>query len=187
VHTKCTAYKDKRQNIANNEKTQSDFYSKSGAGLSFTTSSSGSTSGGGSWAGSGWSHPTVTGPSASTYGQPFFPGTWPTPTTRRTARPSQGPGEGLERFSRLLGSFRAPNRTDERRDHRPATTQSLRTTRIPSSRSPPYPIKQRRSEGEGEAGGTKTEVVAEEQKARAGEWGGVVQLTVPLTPAFSSV
>jgi hypothetical protein len=85
-HTKCTAYKDKRRNASSNgssviadltfsaarhEKTRSDFYSNSSAGSSFTTSSCGSTGGGGSWDGSGRSHPTVTCPSASTYGQPF--------------------------------------------------------------------------------------------------------------------
>jgi hypothetical protein len=101
MHTKCTAYKDKRRNPSNNgssvildltfsaaryEKTRSDFYSKSGADASFTTSPSGSTSGGSSWAGFGWSHPTVTGPTASTYGHPFFRTRSLTPTTRRTER-----------------------------------------------------------------------------------------------------
>jgi hypothetical protein len=68
MHPKCTAYKDKRRNATSNdsltiadltysapkhEKTRSDFYSKSGAGSSHTTSSGGSTSGGGSPSGSG--------------------------------------------------------------------------------------------------------------------------------------
>jgi hypothetical protein len=92
MHTKCTAYKDKRRNASNNgssviadlmfsgakhEKARSDFYSRSGAGSSFSTSSSGSISGGGSWAGSGWRHPTVTVPAALTYGQSFFPSVFP--------------------------------------------------------------------------------------------------------------
>jgi hypothetical protein len=91
MRTKCTAYKDRRRNASNNgssviaeltfsaarhEKTWSDFYSKSDVGSSFSTSSSGSTSGGGSRAVSGWSHHTVTGTSASTYGQPVYSGTY---------------------------------------------------------------------------------------------------------------
>jgi hypothetical protein len=68
-HIKCTAYKNKRRNASNNgssviadltfsaarrEKTRSDFYSRSGAGSSFTTSSSGSTGGGRSASMSSW-------------------------------------------------------------------------------------------------------------------------------------
>jgi hypothetical protein len=91
-HTKCSAYKDKRQKASSNrssviagltlsaarhEKTWSDFYSKSDASASHTTSSVVVAGGGGSSARSEWNHPTISGPLAWTYRQPFFPGTYP--------------------------------------------------------------------------------------------------------------
>jgi hypothetical protein len=129
MHTKCTAYKDKRRNASSNgssviadltfsaakyEKTRSDFYSKSGAGSSFSNSWSGSTSGGGSWTGSGWSHPTVTGPLAWTYSQPSSLGTYPCTNEPPNRTIFTGTGGGTGAVYQTTGVV-PRTRTDRRR------------------------------------------------------------------------
>jgi hypothetical protein len=119
MHTKCTAYKDKRRNASINgssviadltfsatkhKKTRSDFYSKSGAGSSFSTSSSASTNGGGSWTGSEWSHLIVTDLSASTYGHPFFASTYPHTNDPPNQSNFNGSGGGTGALQQTIGS-----------------------------------------------------------------------------------
>jgi hypothetical protein len=190
MHTKCTAYKDKRQSassngssviadltysVAKHEKTRSDFYSKSGGSSSSSTSSSGSTGGGGSWAGSGWSLPTVTGPAALTYGQHFFPSEFPHTNDPPNRSNFTGTAGGTQAIQQTTGV--TPRTRADRRRGRPIVVEDP----ILPGPTPQNTTTLATSGGRGRRKDRRRQVFSGGTEGSRGGTGGTTQTTTPTT------